>query len=518
MGVTGVQPATISESEFQKLISKRAQSLLGLASFVSTCQSREQIFIRPLLGDLHSQSMQLEELLDAYDARNNCRWCSFRSMIAAVKLFSDVTYELLHIRHALPAYRLLPIENDFAQATGQTLEFTGGVLCRASEHLLRLSDQLDLLVPPGNRREKSYTEQLPQGRLVRNCQAKRTETVSEMVTLLATAFLNLAADSKDVRAASKAQPEDYAVFLQGAVREESLRSLELRFHNLQSQYDTYVAGTQAEKEDGDLLVLRGHISVVFHLLKTATMFAHYYERHGSKVPCARAALQKPLVEASELVKTLMSYCIAFINSYMTCTEQLCREMLKHYSEIGQVKLDIPRYRGFHVRPSTLIAKLALHYGSEMKMMLGSESYNATMPLDLFRANEKINAEKRRWLAGEIVRLKLVPENTNSDDFESLARGVVLALAERGKLIMYEQPLMFPEDPAARDGTVLDRAVAEVARLLALGKIDIELDIQVTFKGDKRVLADIALLAEMGYGEDKFGNNIPLPEKLKYLRR
>ena len=84
--------------------------------------------------------------------------------------------------------------------------------------------------------------------------------------------------------------------------------------------------------------------------------------------------------------------------------------------------------------------------------------------------------------------------------------------------MYEQPLMFPEDPAARTGTVLDRAVAEVARLLALGKIDIESDIRVTFRGDKRVLADIGLLAEVGYGEDKFGNNIPLPEKLKYLRR
>ena len=175
-------------------------------------------------------------------------------------------------------------------------------------------------------------------------------------------------------------------------------------------------------------------------------------------------------------------------------------------------------RGFHVRPSTLIAKLVLHYGSEVKMILGSETYDATMPLELFRANEKINAEKRRWLASEIVRLRLVPEDTNSDDFASLARGVVLALAERGKLIMYEQPLLFPEDPAARDGTVLDRAVAEVARLLALGKIDIELDIKVTFRGDTRVLADIGLLAEMGYGEDKFGNNIPLPEKLKYLRR
>jgi len=33
-----------------------------------------------------------------------------------------------------------------------------------------------------------------------------------------------------------------------------------------------------------------------------------------------------------------------------------------------------------------------------------------------------------------------------------------------------------------------------------------------------VLADIKLLAESGYGEDKLGNNIPLPEKLAYLRQ
>ena len=58
----------------------------------------------------------------------------------------------------------------------------------------------------------------------------------------------------------------------------------------------------------------------------------------------------------------------------------------------------------------------------------------------------------------------------------------------------------------------------MTRLLALGKIDVDSAINVTFEGDTRVLADIQLLAEAGYGEDKFGNNIPLPEKLKYLRR
>ena len=52
----------------------------------------------------------------------------------------------------------------------------------------------------------------------------------------------------------------------------------------------------------------------------------------------------------------------------------------------------------------------------------------------------------------------------------------------------------------------------------MGKIDIVTNMKVTFIGDKRVLEDIRLLAEAGYGEDSFGNNIPLPEQLKYLRQ
>jgi hypothetical protein len=44
------------------------------------------------------------------------------------------------------------------------------------------------------------------------------------------------------------------------------------------------------------------------------------------------------------------------------------------------------------------------------------------------------------------------------------------------------------------------------------------DIEVTFTGDRRVLADINLLADNGYGEDDFGNNLPLPDKLSYLRK
>jgi hypothetical protein len=509
---------TIAHKDFQELIAKRAQTLLGLACYLSQCKSSDKILVRPFLGELFSQSLQLEELLDAYDAGNNCRWCSFRSLTAAIKLFSDVSYELLHIQHSLPAYRLLPIERDFVKATEEALEFTGGVLSRAAKQMVVRASQLSLTVPSRSLREKTYAEELPPGRLPHDCGTRRIETVSETVTLLATAFLNLAAESKDVRAASRAKPEEYASYVLNSISEEKLRSIELRFHNLQSLYDTYVSGTEAEELDIDLPVLRGHISVVFHLLKTATSFAHYYERHVNKELCESPTRFEPLVKAEELLAVLMNYSVTSISLYIDCAEYLCQRMLKRYAEIDRIEVSVPPYRGFHVRPSTLISKLVLHYGSEVRMQMDEEDYDACSPLELFRANEKINAQKRRWLASEIVRLKLVQEQAGRSDISAIVRGVVLTLAERGKLILYEQPLQLPEEPTGKEGTLLEKVTDEMARLLAMGKIDVDANLTATFIGDKRVLADIKLLAESGYGEDNFGNNVPLSEELGYLRR
>ena len=244
--------AAVTDKAFQKLIAKRARTLLGLARHLSECKTSDEIMIRPFLGQLLSQSMQIEEFLDAYDAGNNCRWCSFRSLTAAMKLFSDVSYELLHIQHSLPAYRLLPIDRDFVKATEEALEFTGDVLLRAGKQMIDRAGQLGLEIPQRSLHEQSYEEDLPAGRLPHDCGTRRIETVSETVTLLATAFLNLAADSKDVRAASQAKPETYASYVLDSISEEMLRSLELRFHNLQSLYDTYVSGTEAEDLDTDL--------------------------------------------------------------------------------------------------------------------------------------------------------------------------------------------------------------------------------------------------------------------------
>ena len=510
--------ATLTDNDFKKLISKRARTLLGLAKHLSSCRSRVEIATRPLMGTLLSQSTQIEEFLDAYGAGNNCRWCGLRSLTAAIKHFSDVSYELLHIRYGLPEYRLLPIEQDFLKATNDTLGFTVDVLVQVAEELLARAAQLDLPIPEKTSRERNYVEKLPAGRLARDCATRRVETVSESATRLATAFLNLAVESRYVRAAGQAKPEEYVSYASDSLGEEKLRSLELQFHNLQALYDTYVSGTEAEQLDTDLPVLRGHISVVFHLLRTATLFGHHYERHVKRQSCGSPDQQPALVKADALLDVLMKYSVAHINLYVGCAEHLCHEMLKRYAEVGQIEVAVPPYRGFHVRPSTLISKLALHYGSELQMELDDEVYDASSPLELFRANEKINAKKRRWLSEEIVRLGLVQEGWGQKDTKIVVRDVVLALAGRSKLILYEQPLKLPEQPAQKEGKLLEKVIDEVARLLAMGKIDVDAQLMARFIGDKRVLAAIELLAESGYGEDKFGNNVALPERLAYLRR
>ncbi len=508
---------TLQEEDFLEVISSRTTRLLRVSRYYLDFCTDPGRLTRPLLGEMLSQAMQIEELLDSYGAKNNLRWYPLRSCIAAIKLFADVTYELKHIFHRIPNYRLMDIDEDFVLATSRTLGFCWSTLYAICDSLLHLGDTLGLPAPLPMQHDTYYVEQLPTGQLPQDRQSRQANSVEKTVTLLATAFLNLAAESKLVKT-SKKDVVDYHAFIPDPISEKNLRDLQHKFHNLQSLYDTYVSETRTEIYDVDLPVLRGHVSVIFHLLQVATQFAHYFERHIHLHSGTREDIKKLLVDPDQLLTLLIEYAIHYAERYQTAAQQLCQNMLKRYTEVDNIEVSVPRYRGFHVRPSTLVARIVMHYGSDVCMELEGQSYNAGSPMDIFRVNEKINARKRKWLSSEIVRLHLVPEDRVQRPLEDILRGIILTLAEMGKMVLYEQPLVFPEKlNDIADAAPLQRITEELARMQALGKIDIQTELTVTFIGDKRVLNDIRLLAENGYGEDNFGNNIPLPPRLQYLR-
>jgi len=509
-------PPTISYEGFQHLIARRSGALFRASGFLVAHGQSPQILTRPLLGELLFQSTQLEELLDAYGARNNSKWERFRSLIAAIKLFSYVSYELLHIQHSIPAYRLLDIGEDFEKHTVDAIAFTESILVEATRRLLDEARTLHLPVPEVDLPEEYYSEKLPPGRLPHDLSARKIDAVSQTISMLATSFLNLSAECKQSLPKESMKADAQLCDYIGPLREDKLRSFELRFHNLQSLYDTYVSTTETEGIDPEIPVLRGHISVVLHLLRTARDFAHYIERHAGPFRVPLPPGRKRLVEPEVLLQVMLNYSIHFVVQYLSSAENLCRMMLQRYTEIGSIEVPVPPYRGFHVRPSTLIANIVLHYGSEVTMELDGKTYDAKAPLHLFRANEEINAHKRRDIANEIIRMNLLPD-APQEDVPSLIRSVLMTLSEYNKLIIYEKPLHIEAPKNTQNVPLLKLVMDEIVRLQAAGKIDIFTDTKVRFIGDKRVLADIERLAKHGYGEDLFGNNIPLPEGLEYLR-
>jgi len=508
----------IDYDRFSALAAGRAHHLLQLAQRLSGPHPAQLPFNRPMVADLLSHTLQIEEFLDAYGARNNRHWSRFRSLTATLKLFADVAYQVLHIQHALPSYRLPPATPDFALATAQALEFTHVILIKAANGLIGQADHLHLPLPASDHDEARYQEPLPPGRLPRDRAVRKVSSAADTVIYAATAYLNLASKSELLHIADWVKPSQYHSCFPDPISEDTLRHLKVRFHSLQALYDTHVAETEVESLDTDLPILRGHISIVYHLLEIATHLVHYYERHLNTKTGDASLRRNPVISATALMPLLMNYAIAYAGYYLREGRCLCLAMLKHYAEVSKIQAPVPSYRGFHVRPATLIAKIAQHYGSPITMELDDQCYDASSPMEIFRANERINAGKRRWLAAEISHLPLSPDEPgDAHQIRAAVLEVILKLAEQGKVIIYQQPLNLSE-AFSQDGILLEKVTTEIARLLATGQIDIHTDLRITFTGDKRVLSDLDLLARSGYGEDNFGNNVHLPRELAYLRR
>ena len=499
-----------------------------LAVYASKNASIKGCFTRPLLADLLSEATKIEELLDAYGVRHNKRWYPLRQAVAPIKLFSRVGYILLHVLHFLPNYRLLPIEEDFPAATEKALVYTCSILIESIKALIREARKLDITVPQSVPPLENFRDNILAGYLSSDRPSQKVASPEETVVYLATASLNLAEQSAFLHAVQSRQVENLADWIPDPISEERLRNLEEMFHNLQSLYDTHISDSNVETLDENLPVLRGHITVIYHLLETATAFTHYCERHLLSFAAERRKSRHNLTDLNDLLDVLIHYSVAFASRYITRTRNLCHDMLKRYAIHGRITVPAPRYRGFHVRPSTLVAKIINHYGSEVQMKLAGGTYNAGVTLDLFRANEKINAGKKRWLGAEVHRLGLHPRGktngaaaaSDRDDelMVKLTHSAVQALFSQNKLVLYERNLPLEEIKPLPDETATEYITRALIQLLTMGKIDVIVDINVAFTGDRRVLEDIQLLADKGYGEDDFGNNLPLPEKLSYLRR
>ncbi len=506
---------------FNKLVQDRSALLLAHSFHFVEMGAEHFQLTRPLLSFLLAESSQLEEILDAYGARSNEKWHTYRTHIAMIKNFSTAGYDLLHLQHTIHAY-------DFQGNYPKMEEDTAAAVCFISSFLfcslkLIMSDNSALGWPPPEELiGYDYAETLPKGSLPKDRIVGLAEDPEHLIIQLATNFLNNTEDAKFLDNAAKCQGPLWRGLNYDQLSEASIRSLEEKFHTLQSLYDTYVSYSNIESRDASLRRLRGHISVVLHLLRIATIFIHFLERHikiqGDALFCHKDCVLK----SDWYLNLLTHYFCRYSYDFLVGARGLCQSMLKKYAVIGEQEIPAPPYFGFHVRPSTLISSIVRHYGSPVTLMIDKE-YDASVPMNLFLANEWINQLKRQFIGEELTKMDEITarlqEEINQKKLQPADAVLELLrlMANKNLLRVLVYPLdVEPLVKSSAETTLQELMLSVIATLHHQRKINIIFDIKVKFKGDIRVLKDIQTLAENGYGENETGANIPLPRELTYL--
>ena len=511
----------VDETLFENLMRERSALLLSHCMHFVNEGVNNFTLTRPLLNFLLAESSQLEELLDAYGAKSNERWSKFRMHVAMLKNFSSAGYDLLHLKHTLHSY-------DFQGSYPGMEENTADAITYVS---LFLFCSLRLLLEEGSAKGwpfpeallgYDYSEVLPPGMLPKDRVKSFREDAKHLVIHLATSFLNNTEDAKFLSNAAKCRPPQWRGLDFEQLTEASIRSLEERFHTLQSLYDTYLSYSAIESQDISLRRLRGHISVVLHLLRVTTVFIHFHERHvktGSEKPFCR---NNCVLLGNWYLHLLTHYLCHYSYQFLAGARGLCQSMLRQYAVVESREIPIPPYFGFHVRPATLISSIVRHYGSPVTLLLDKE-YDASLPMNLFLANEWINQLKRQFIGNELARMNeaIVALQRKLDQGEDTPANAALEIIRQMANANLLRVLVYPLDlepivKSATAPTLQELMQSVIATLHAQRKTNILYDCKVTFRGDVRVLEDIQILAANGYGENETGANIPLPRELSYL--
>jgi hypothetical protein len=506
---------------FDNLLQERSLLLFSVAQKIVSEGLGQLELTRPLLGNLQAESTQLEELLDSYGARSNSRWYVFRMQIAVLKNYSSAGYELLHLKHTCQGYSLEASREEFLAGTETALAYVAAFLFCALQNLLEEGEGFGWPEPEENL-GLDFSELLPPGRLPRDRKTKADNSAEELVIQLATEFLNNTEDAKFLHVAARSKGPEWRNLNFDRIGEASMRALEMRIHNLQSTYDTYVSDSDTEACDLNLPKLRGHISIVLHILRVATIFAHFYERHFSlNAEALRCQTRNPDLLGDLFLDIFTHYLCRYAYDFLSSARSLCQEMLKKYAVISQAHLPIPPFFGFHARPSALVSSIVQHYGSEVRLLCGGSSYDAGRTFDLFRVNGWIDQQKRKYVYEQLDQLSLhelvAKVRASAIGRDEALLNILRQLAMKNMIHILQYPPPVAAIIENSQDNLRELAKNVIVKLHEQRALTIILDLKVTYEGDTRVLKDLRLLAENSYGENEQGTNIALPKALSYLK-
>jgi len=514
----------INRSDFIYGVSKQMVDFLKIIPFIKGEGRDRTKYSKRFYEYVTSQAELAEVFLDSCGAKENRAWFFLRELVAAARSFAKVAYLLRYLELRISAYEFSDEETlEFQVISSSVRKVFDEMLQKTFAKLECEAKDLGIGIPENGVKSDDFPYFHIPGQLYADMWVEKSKKEDEAIVKIATSFLEIAEEYTALGFSKIFSPQELVDLIPEHVNEERLRTFEAEVHNLQSVYDTYIQYTRMEARDPRLEKLREYVSIALHLLEIATVLVHFHERHerNSRHAEIYRRLQR-ITGTYQVLDAMGNYALFYCTRFLQKGKQLSEETVMEYAQIQSKRIPVPIYRGFHVRPSTYIAKIVRHYGAEIQMHLGDEVYDAGCVFDLFRANEEINMEKRRAIAKRLLSAQHLTA-ARIDEISQVIKREIKFLIDEKLLVVHQE--IIPEDLKISELNRKEVLSAEevrgcinelITRLLALGKIDIVMPLSVTFIGDKRALHDIEILAKTGYGEDSKGSNIPLPEEISYL--
>lgn len=415
---------TISTEEFRDQLGQQGEELARLAN--GLLATSPEAWTQRHLVHLYRSATEVEAFLDAHGARHNEAFYRSREVLAIVRWLSAGLSSLVHLYGRLPDYELANEEwvaDTLAPQLRDAALRQGGILQRSLQGLQAEWLRAKVDWPDGELQLEQLAPlaglvQLPNDRLAQ-VDAADPQAGGAQGARTSSRFLSLF-QAWTSEAASPIQGIDaLRTFMQNFCTEEIARRYEARVHNLQSSYDTRVAGTKEEAEYPDLRMLRGTASLVLHLLENVTALTHLYERHDIYERAGESrALFDELVPEQELLEVVVNDGVVAAYACLRQAEPLARSLLDQLVETVELAVHVPDGITMHARPLSLIVGVVQKYGTPVEIEVAGQTCSAASMMQMLVLIGTYPQERDYLLHGDprpLNDLKLLFENRLGED-------------------------------------------------------------------------------------------------------
>lgn len=373
-----------------------SHDFLKACVYISSFSSPDHIFTKKLYSRLVATSHLLEDFLDLHGAKNNKKWFFFRELASSVRHLSSSGYSQRHIANRMQFYDLPDIGN-FKEEGDKTLEFITKSLMKLAPVVINEAKRLNIEIPQGSYDQANFPGVVSGEMLEYDIDDDRIAEQNQHVVKIASDFLNIV---KSFEPLSFYEPYTHAEILAivpSKVSEVEIRNFEMLIHNLQSSFDSYVIIGGYRYGNRKLKQLRAHFSVVLHILEVQGRLLHYYERHLLELGTISLYQQvrkrlSEIVDPKILLDRTINYGLYYASHFLNAGKKVAFEILDENIEKTTITVGIPMTRGFHNRPSMMVAKIVQHFGGKVEMIVNGDRFDASSVLDIQWAGGKIQKE------------------------------------------------------------------------------------------------------------------------------